>query len=63
MSSYYEGETLEVEIGCNCKGGLKRTLLRNKIPTINYLNGSHFDLINASNSLIRMRNLESWDAT
>ena len=51
MSSYYEVETGKVEIGCDCEEGLKFTLLRNKISTLNYVNGSRLDLMNAINSI------------
>ena len=40
-----------VEVGCDCEGGLKRTLLRKKIQKWNYVNGSHLDLINPINKI------------
>ena len=40
-----------VEVGCDCEGGLKRTLLRKKIKKWNYVNGSHLDLINPINKI------------
>ena len=50
---YFSIENASIEIGSDCEGGLKRTLLNTDTTPLYYTNGSHLDMINAINHIRR----------
>ena len=53
LASFHNITNGSIEIGWDCEGGIKRTLLRKKVLMHNYVNGSHLDLINSINKITR----------
>ena len=53
MVEYDHMNNASIEIGCNCEGGIKRTLLCKTIPPLNYVYSSHLEIINPINNSIR----------
>ena len=52
MVKYCDLNNGVIEISCDCKGGLIRTLLRGK-SDFHFVSGSHLDLINSINIITR----------
>ena len=50
---FFKLKSASIEIGSDCKGGLKRTLLNPDQTPLYYVNGSYLDLINAINHICR----------
>lgn len=52
MVVYCNLEGVAVEIWCDYEGGLRRTLSRQTISPLNYVNCLHLDMVNAINNIV-----------
>ena len=53
MIQYFNLDTSSIEIGSDCEGGLKRTLLNTDQTPLYYVTESYLDMINAINHICR----------
>ena len=58
MVTYFQLDKGLTEIGCDYKGGLVRTLLREVYSEFHFVAGSHLDLVNSINTITRNEKIE-----
>ena len=57
--TYYQVDEPHVELGCDCEGGLARTLLNSNPTPLRYVHVSYLDLINPINEIKRLKVLNA----